>query len=52
MRVLRDEETIAEARKAAEVLMDDDPTLSRCPELFGRVAALELSSESGFMEKS
>ncbi|MFZ2502551.1 MAG: ATP-dependent DNA helicase RecG [Nocardioides sp.] len=52
LRVLRDEETIAEARKAAEVLMDDDPTLSRCPELFGRVAALELSSESGFMEKS
>ncbi|MFN8194739.1 MAG: ATP-dependent DNA helicase RecG [Nocardioidaceae bacterium] len=52
LRVLRDEETIVAARTEAELLHDADPDLAAHPDLAAAVAALEISVESGFMEKS
>ena len=52
LRVLRDEETIVEARAAATALLADDPGLARVPELRGLVTELEHSRQSEFMEKS
>jgi ATP-dependent DNA helicase RecG len=52
LRVLRDEDTILAARKAAEQLLDEDETLARNPLLAQSVLVLEASRESDFMEKS
>jgi ATP-dependent DNA helicase RecG len=52
LRVLRDEETILEAREAAADLLTADPDLAGAPELARRVRDLEQSRESEFMEKS
>jgi ATP-dependent DNA helicase RecG len=52
LRVLRDEETILQARAAAEALLDDDPDLLDSPLLAVAVADLEQSRQSEFMEKS
>ena len=52
LRVLRDEQTIVDAREAAEALLVDDPGLSRAPELAAAVAEMEQSRQSEFMEKS
>jgi ATP-dependent DNA helicase RecG len=52
LRVLRDEQTIVEAREAAVALLDGDPDLERAPELRRRVAELQDSRQSDFMEKS
>jgi ATP-dependent DNA helicase RecG len=52
LRVLRDEETIVEARDAAVSLLADDPELERVPELRLLVTELEHSRQSEFMEKS
>ncbi len=52
LRVLRDEQTIVEARAAATTLLADDPDLTRAPELRRRVTELQDSRQSDFMEKS
>ena len=52
LKVLRDEQTIREAREAAEALLDADPGLVRAPELAAAVERLAASAESGFLEKS
>ncbi|HET9422578.1 MAG TPA: ATP-dependent DNA helicase RecG [Nocardioides sp.] len=52
LRVLRDEETIVQARTAAEALLDADPDLLDVPLLAVEVADLEQSRQSEFMEKS
>jgi ATP-dependent DNA helicase RecG len=52
LRVLRDEDTILAARRAAEGLLDDDENLARHPLLAESVLVLEASRESDFMEKS
>ncbi|MFC6288419.1 ATP-dependent DNA helicase RecG [Nocardioides sp. GCM10027113] len=52
LRVLRDEDTIVEARGAAESLLADDPALAAAPGLGAAVTAMELSRQSEFMEKS
>lgn len=52
LRVLRDEQTIVEARAAAATLLRDDPTLERHPLLAAQVEELQQSRQSGFMEKS
>ena len=52
LRVLRDEETILQARAAAETLLDDDLELLDSPLLAVAVADLEQSRQSEFMEKS
>jgi ATP-dependent DNA helicase RecG len=52
LRVLRDEETIVQARTAAEALLDADPDLLDAPLLAVEVADLEQSRQSEFMEKS
>jgi ATP-dependent DNA helicase RecG len=52
LRVLRDEDTIVEAREAATALLADDPGLDRAPELRRLVTELEESRQSEFMEKS
>ena len=52
LRVLRDEETILQARSAAEGLLDDDPDLLDTPLLAVQVADLEKSRQSEFMGKS
>jgi ATP-dependent DNA helicase RecG len=52
LRVLRDEETILQARSAAEELLDADPELVDAPLLAFEVADLELSRQSEFMGKS
>ena len=52
LRVLRDEETILQARSAAESLLDADPDLLDTPLLAVEVADLEQSRQSEFMEKS
>jgi ATP-dependent DNA helicase RecG len=52
LRVLRDEDTIVEAREAAIALLADDPELVSAPELGVRVAQLQDSRQSEFMEKS
>jgi len=50
--VLRDEETIVQARAAAEELLGDDPDLLDMPLLAVQVADLERSRQSEFMGKS
>ncbi len=52
LRVLRDEDTIVAARKAAESLLGTDPGLSGAPELRAAVEVMEQSRQSEFMEKS
>ena len=52
LRVLRDEETITQAREAAEALLDRDPALAAAPDLARAVEDLERSSASDFMDKS
>ena len=52
LRVLRDEDTIVEARAAAEALLDADPLLDSAPGLAEAVLVLEASVESDFMERS
>jgi ATP-dependent DNA helicase RecG len=52
LRVLRDEETILQARSAAKDLLDADFLLRQAPELAAAVRQLEESSQSEFMEKS
>ena len=52
LRVLRDEDTILEAREAATTLLADDPELERAPDLRLLVTELERSRQSEFMEKS
>jgi ATP-dependent DNA helicase RecG len=52
LRVLRDEDTIVEARASAIALLADDPALSSAPELGRRVTELQDSRQSEFMEKS
>ena len=52
LRVLRDEDTILEAREAATALLADDPELERAPDLRRLVTELEHSRQSEFMEKS
>ena len=52
LRVLRDEQTILEARADAERLLAADPELSATPLLAAAVDAMERSTESDFMERS
>ena len=52
LRVLRDEETIIEARAAAEALLDADADLSAHDLLRGAVTKMEESAEAEFIEKS
>ena len=52
LKVLRDEDTIVAARRAAEGLLDDDETLASHPLLAESVLVMEASRESDFMEKS
>jgi ATP-dependent DNA helicase RecG len=52
LRVLRDEDTIVEAREAATMLLADDPELDEVPALRRLVTELEHSRQSEFMEKS
>ena len=52
LRVLRDEDTIVAAREAATRLLEQDPDLTRAPELARAVAQLEQSRQSDFMEKA
>jgi ATP-dependent DNA helicase RecG len=52
LRVLRDEDTIVEAREAASAMLADDPDLEAVPGLRALVTELEHSRQSDFMEKS
>jgi ATP-dependent DNA helicase RecG len=52
LRVLRDEDTIVEAREAAVALLAHDPELEAVPGLRTLVTDLEHSRQSDFMEKS
>ncbi len=52
LRVLRDEQTITEAREAAEELLDTDPDLTGAPDLAHAVDGLERSTASDYMDKS
>jgi ATP-dependent DNA helicase RecG len=52
LRVLRDEDTIVEAREAATALLAGDPELERAAGLRRLVTELEHSRQSDFMEKS
>jgi ATP-dependent DNA helicase RecG len=52
LRVLRDEATILDARAAAKDLLDADYELRQAPGLAARVAELERSVQSEYMEKS
>ncbi|HWU20507.1 MAG TPA: helicase-related protein, partial [Nocardioides sp.] len=52
LRVLRDEDTIVAARKAAESLLDTDPDLAGAPLLADRVDQLERSQQADFVDKS
>jgi ATP-dependent DNA helicase RecG len=52
LRVLRDEETIVQAREAAEALLATDPDLAATPLLAAAVADLEASAAADFVEKS
>ena len=52
LRVLRDEQTIVEAREAAEGLLDADPALLAAPLLAAAVEALEATAQADFIEKS
>ena len=52
LRVLRDEDTIIQAREAGESLLAEDFGLAQWPVLHDAVIELERSRESDFMEKS
>ncbi len=52
LQVLRDEDTILEARSAAQALLDTDPDLVGAPLLSAAVAELEASTRGDFIEKS
>jgi ATP-dependent DNA helicase RecG len=52
LRVLRDEQTIVDAREAAEALLTEDPELAGSPELRRAVDDLQHSSEADYMEKA
>jgi ATP-dependent DNA helicase RecG len=52
LRVLRDEDTIVQARSAAEELLDADPALRGAPLLADAVTALEESQRAEFVDKS
>ncbi len=52
LRVLRDEQTITEAREAAEALLDADEDLAAHPDLAAAVDRLEASAASDFIERS
>ncbi|MGC4109140.1 MAG: helicase-related protein [Nocardioides sp.] len=52
LRVLRDEDTIVQAREAATAMLASDPGLERATDLGRLVTELEQSRESDFMEKS
>ncbi|HEY9252144.1 MAG TPA: ATP-dependent DNA helicase RecG, partial [Nocardioides sp.] len=52
LRVLRDEETILEAREAAEALLEADPELATAPLLAERVTEIEESASADYLEKS
>jgi ATP-dependent DNA helicase RecG len=52
LRVLRDEDTIVAARRAATELLDRDPDLASAPALEAAVAQMEQSRQSDFMEKA
>jgi ATP-dependent DNA helicase RecG len=52
LRVLRDEETIVQARAAAAGLLDDDVDLHQAPALARAVAEIERSAAAEYMEKS
>jgi ATP-dependent DNA helicase RecG len=52
LRVLRDEDTIVEAREAATALLARDPELEQAADLRRLVTELEHSRQSDFMEKS
>ncbi|MBS44941.1 MAG: ATP-dependent DNA helicase RecG [Nocardioides sp.] len=52
LRVLRDEETIVQAREAAEALLDADPDLAVHPPLAEAVTDLEARAEADFLERS
>ncbi|MCW2793013.1 MAG: ATP-dependent helicase RecG, partial [Nocardioides sp.] len=51
LKVLRDEDTIVEARACASALLADDPDLLDSPLLAVAVAEMEQSRQSDFMEK-
>ena len=52
LRVLRDEDTIVAARRAASELLARDPDLASAPALEAAVAQMEQSRQSDFMEKA
>jgi ATP-dependent DNA helicase RecG len=52
LKVLRDEEVILEARRAAEELLDEDLALGQVPLLRATVEETERSNASEFLEKS
>ncbi|HSX67759.1 ATP-dependent DNA helicase RecG [Nocardioides sp.] len=52
LKVLRDEEVILEARRAADELLDEDLALGQVPLLRGTVEETERSNASEFLEKS
>ncbi|MDZ5623089.1 ATP-dependent DNA helicase RecG [Nocardioides sp. HM23] len=52
LRVLRDEDTIVAARKAAEALLSEDPALVDAPLLADAVTDLERSQQGDFVDKS
>jgi ATP-dependent DNA helicase RecG len=52
LRVLRDEDTIVEAREVAIAMLADDPQLESVPQLAALVTELEDSRQSDYMEKS
>jgi ATP-dependent DNA helicase RecG len=52
LRVLRDEDTIVAARRAATALLERDPDLKSAPVLEAAVAQMEQSRQSDFMEKA
>ncbi|WP_322938278.1 ATP-dependent DNA helicase RecG [Nocardioides bizhenqiangii] len=52
LRVLRDEDTIVAARKAAEALLAEDPALVDAPLLADAVTDLERSQQGDFVDKS
>nr|WP_221208958.1 ATP-dependent DNA helicase RecG [Nocardioides albus] len=52
LRVLRDEETILQAREAADSLLEKDPDLATAPLLAERVTEIEESASADYLEKS
>ncbi|QYJ04554.1 ATP-dependent DNA helicase RecG [Nocardioides panacisoli] len=52
LKVLRDEDTIVDARDAAAELLDEDRDLGRWPLLADAVRELELSQQGDFVDKS